>query len=105
MHTCLLTPVGMICILAGYKNGGQISRLMQSVERMPVFVKEGSILACGSELQYSTENLLKTLLYMHTRAKMPSFTLWLKDENTNYQGYEQEPLPISLLLIMNKTER
>lgn len=70
-----------------YKNGGQHITADAPVERMPVFVKEGTILPVGPELQYSTEKPADNItLYVYT-GKDAQFTLY-EDENTNYQ-YEQ----------------
>ncbi|HEX8461640.1 MAG TPA: TIM-barrel domain-containing protein [Segetibacter sp.] len=56
-------------------------------ERMPVYVKEGSIIPFGPELQYTAEKAADTItLYVYT-GKNAAFTLY-EDENVNY-NYEK----------------
>ena len=56
-------------------------------ERMPVFVKEGSILPFGPALQYTSEKPADSItLYVYT-GKNGTFTLY-EDGNTNYD-YEK----------------
>jgi alpha-D-xyloside xylohydrolase len=67
--------------------GGQQIVAKADYERMPVFVKEGSILPIGPELQYTTEKPAdKITLYVYA-GKDASFTLY-EDEGTNY-NYEK----------------
>lgn len=52
-------------------------------ERTPVYVKEGSIIPFGPDLQYTAEKPADTItLYVYT-GKAASFTLY-EDENINY---------------------
>ena len=67
--------------------GGQQIVADATYERMPVFVKEGSIIPIGPELQYTSEKPAdKITLYVYT-GKDASFTLY-EDEGTNY-NYEK----------------
>jgi len=55
---------------------------------MPVFVKEGSIVSFGVDLQYTGEKPQdKITLYVYT-GKDAQFDLY-EDEGTNYNNYEQ----------------
>ena len=70
-----------------YFTGGQRITVDAPYERMPVFVKEGSIIPVGPALQYTSEKPADTItLYVYT-GKDASFSLY-EDENTNY-NYEK----------------
>ena len=70
-----------------YFKGGQPINADAPYERMPVFVKAGSILPFGPELQYTSEKPADTItLYVYTGAD-GSFQLY-EDEGTNY-NYEK----------------
>ncbi len=70
-----------------YQNGGQSIEAAAPMERIPVFVKEGSIMVYGPDMQYSTEKPADPLtLYVYT-GKDATFTLY-EDENVNY-NYEK----------------
>lgn len=70
-----------------YFEGGQTITAEAPLERMPVFVKEGSILPVGPEILYSTEKPADPVtLYIYIGANS-SFELY-EDENVNYH-YEQ----------------
>ncbi len=70
-----------------YEAGGRRVVAEAPYERIPVFVKEGSILPVGPELQYSNEKPADPItLYVYT-GKDASFTLY-EDENNNYD-YEK----------------
>lgn len=70
-----------------YFEGGQSITAEAPLERMPVFVKSGSIVPVGPEMQYSTEKPAdKITLYVYTGAH-GSFDLY-EDENINY-NYEK----------------
>jgi len=70
-----------------FQNGGQYIDAAAPLERIPVFVKEGSIIPYGPDLQYSTEKPADPItLYVYT-GKDASFALY-EDENTNY-NYEK----------------
>ncbi|RRN78112.1 DUF5110 domain-containing protein, partial [Pseudoxanthomonas sp. SGD-10] len=56
-------------------------------ERMPVFVKEGSIIPIGPELQYTSEKPASSITLFVYGGKDASFTLY-EDEGTNY-NYEK----------------
>ncbi|HEV8285905.1 MAG TPA: DUF5110 domain-containing protein [Chitinophagaceae bacterium] len=67
--------------------GGQEINADAAYERMPVFVKAGSIIPFGPELQYTSEKLADTItLNIYTGADV-SFNLY-EDEGTNY-NYEK----------------
>jgi len=70
-----------------YTPGGQTITADAPYERMPVFVKEGSILPMGPDLQYTDQHPADTItLYVYT-GRDADFTLY-EDEGTNY-NYEQ----------------
>ncbi len=70
-----------------YSTGGKRILSDAPYERMPVYVKEGSILPFGPELQYTSEKPADPLtLYVYT-GKDASFTLY-EDEGINY-NYEK----------------
>lgn len=70
-----------------YQTGGQTITAEAPYERMPVFVKEGSIIPFGPEIQYTGEKPADPItLYVYT-GKDASFTLY-EDENNNY-NYEK----------------
>ncbi len=67
--------------------GGQTINAPAAYERMPVFVKAGSIIPFGPALQYTTEKKPATIqLYVYA-GKDGSFTLY-EDEGVNY-NYEK----------------
>lgn len=70
-----------------YTEGGQRITADAPYERMPVFVKAGSILPFGPDLQYTAEKPADSItLYVYTGAN-GNFTLY-EDEGTNYD-YEK----------------
>lgn len=70
-----------------YYEGGVKINANAPYERMPVFVKEGSIIPTGPELQYSDEKPADPItLYVYT-GKDAGFILY-EDENLNY-NYEK----------------
>ncbi len=70
-----------------YFKGGQEVAAQAAYDKIPVFVKEGSILPTGPELQYTSEKPADPLtLYVYT-GKDASFSLY-EDEGTNY-NYEK----------------
>lgn len=69
-----------------YLKGGQQINADAPYERMPVYVKEGSILPTGPELQYTSEKKADPLTIFVYGGKDASFTLY-EDEGTNY-NYE-----------------
>jgi alpha-D-xyloside xylohydrolase len=70
-----------------YFDGGQKINADAPYERMPVFVKEGSIIPFGVDLQYTNEKPEdKITLYVYT-GRDAQFDLY-EDEDTNY-NYEQ----------------
>ena len=70
-----------------YFDGGQKIKTDASYERMPVFVKAGSIIAFGPDLQYTSEKPADVItLYVYTGAD--AFFNLYEDEGTNY-NYEK----------------
>ena len=70
-----------------YFEGGQQITADAPYEKMPVFVKEGSIIPSGPALQYTSEKAADTItLHVYT-GKNAAFTLY-EDEDTNY-NYEK----------------
>lgn len=70
-----------------YSSGGKRITASAGYERMPVYVKEGSILPFGPDLQYTSEKQPDLItLYVYT-GKDASFTLY-EDEGVNY-NYEK----------------
>ncbi|MFB6457368.1 TIM-barrel domain-containing protein [Chitinophaga sp. Hz27] len=70
-----------------YEAGGRMITAAAPLSKMPLYVKEGSILPMGPVLQYTSERKPDTLnIYVYT-GKDASFNLY-EDENTNYQ-YEK----------------
>ena len=68
-------------------DGGQTIDAPAPYERIPVFVREGSILPVGPEMQYADEKPASDIaLYVYT-GRDAKFTLY-EDENVNY-NYEQ----------------
>ncbi|WP_210487601.1 TIM-barrel domain-containing protein [Rufibacter aurantiacus] len=70
-----------------YQKGGQQITAAAPYERLPLFVKEGSILPFGPEIQYTTEKPAETITLYVYGGKDASFELY-EDENTNY-NYEK----------------
>ncbi|WP_153042123.1 TIM-barrel domain-containing protein [Rufibacter roseus] len=70
-----------------YQQGGRQISADAPYERMPLFVKEGSILPFGPEIQYTTEKPAETIMLYVYGGKDAQFELY-EDENTNY-NYEQ----------------
>jgi alpha-D-xyloside xylohydrolase len=70
-----------------YQAGGQRINAKAAYERMPLYVKEGSIVPVGPPLQYAGEKPADPItLYVYT-GKDAAFTLY-EDEGTNY-NYEK----------------
>ncbi len=70
-----------------YFTGGQTITAAAPYERVPVFVKEGSIIPAGPELQYVAEKNADPLTLFVYAGKDASFSLY-EDEGLNY-NYEQ----------------
>ncbi len=70
-----------------YNAGGQSITASAPLSRLPLFVREGSILPAGPALQYTGEKPADTLTLFVYGGKDAEFTLY-EDENINYQ-YEQ----------------
>lgn len=67
--------------------GGQTITIDAPLERIPLFVKEGSVIPAGPEIQYTTEKPAALITLYVFPGKHASFTLY-EDENTNY-NYEK----------------
>jgi len=70
-----------------YIKGGQIIKADAPYEKMPVYVKEGSIIPTGPELQYTSEKAADPITLFVYTGKNASFSLY-EDEGTNY-NYEK----------------
>jgi len=70
-----------------FNEGGQQLNAAAEYGKMPVYVKEGSILPFGPELQYVAEKPAETITLFIYTGKDASFTLY-EDEGTNY-NYEK----------------
>lgn len=70
-----------------YFRGGQELQVVTTYERMPVYVKEGSILPAGPALQYTDEKPADTLTLFVYTGKDATFSLY-EDEGGNY-NYEK----------------
>ena len=68
-------------------NGGQNIKTDAPYDRMPVFVKQGSIIPIGPALQYTSEKPADTITLFVYTGKNASFNLY-EDEDTNY-NYEK----------------
>lgn len=70
-----------------YFNGGQIITAYAPYDRVPVFVKEGSIIPFGPELEYTSQKAADTISLFVFAGKNVSFSLY-EDEGINY-NYEK----------------
>ena len=68
-------------------NGGQSIKTDAPYDRIPVFVKEGSIIPVGPGLQYTSQKPADTITLFVYAGKHASFNLY-EDEDTNY-NYEK----------------
>jgi alpha-D-xyloside xylohydrolase len=68
-------------------NGGQSIKTDAPYDRMPVFVKEGSIIPIGPGLQYTSQKPADTITLFVYTGNNASFNLY-EDEDTNY-NYEK----------------
>ncbi|MBC7889340.1 MAG: DUF5110 domain-containing protein [Ferruginibacter sp.] len=70
-----------------YISGSRQIEAQAPYEKMPLFIKEGSIIPCGPAIQYTAEKKADPVtLYVYT-GRDAAFTLY-EDENTNY-NYEK----------------
>jgi len=70
-----------------FSEGGQVIHANAPYERMPLFVKAGSIIPFGPALQYTTEKKADTITLYVYAGKDGYFTLY-EDEGVNY-NYEK----------------
>jgi len=68
-------------------NGGQTISVNAPYDRIPVFVKEGSIIPFGPALQYTSQKPADTIMLFVYTGKNASFDLY-EDEGVNY-NYEK----------------
>lgn len=73
--------------LGSFLEGGQRVRAAAPYERMPVYVKEGTILPLGPDLQYTDERPADTITLYVYKGRDADLTLY-EDEGTNY-NYEK----------------
>ncbi|WP_432709024.1 TIM-barrel domain-containing protein [Pedobacter sp.] len=79
---------GWFDLYAGtYYKGGQEIKADAPYEKMPVYVKEGTILPTGPSLQYTSEKAADPITLFVYTGKDASFSLY-EDEGTNY-NYEK----------------
>ncbi len=71
-----------------YYNGGQTLQVEAPLDRIPVFVKEGSIIPAGPEIQYSTQKVADPITLYVFAGKNAHFELY-EDESVNY-NYEKD---------------
>ena len=71
-----------------YYNGGQTLQAEAPLDRIPVFVKEGSIIPAGPEIQYSTQKVADPITLYVFAGKNAHFELY-EDESVNY-NYEKD---------------
>lgn len=69
-----------------YITGGKQVSVDAPYERIPLFVKEGSIVPMGPEIQYTGEKKAEKIVLYVYKGKDGSFTLY-EDEDSNY-NYE-----------------
>jgi alpha-D-xyloside xylohydrolase len=74
-------------LTGAYTPGGQRIEAGAPLDRMPIFIREGSIIPTGPELQYSDEKTADPLTFYVFTGKDAVFTYY-EDEGTNY-GYER----------------
>jgi len=67
-----------------YVEGGQTLTVEAPYERMPLYVKSGTILPMGPEIQYTAEKLDAPLTLLVYTGEDGYFSLY-EDEGTNYQ--------------------
>jgi alpha-D-xyloside xylohydrolase len=85
-----------------YTEGGQNRKVDAPYERMPLFVKAGSIIPVGEEIQYTSEKPdAPVTLYIYA-GKDASFTLY-EDEGTNY-NYEKGKYSIISIQYNDRTK-
>ncbi|MGD0036769.1 MAG: TIM-barrel domain-containing protein [Bacteroidota bacterium] len=68
--------------------GGQTIQADAPYSEIPLYIKAGSIIPCGPEIQYTTEKPADPIRVFVYTGSNGSFTLY-EDENTNY-NYEKE---------------
>jgi alpha-D-xyloside xylohydrolase len=87
-HVYLPAGQGWYDLYSGkFSEGRQYINADAPYHRMPVFVKEGSILPLGPDLQYTGERAADTITLFVYTGRDADFTLY-EDEGTNY-NYEK----------------
>lgn len=77
-----------------YYDGGQTLNAEASLDKIPLFVREGSIVPMGEDIQYSTQDPGKITIHVYT-GKDGSFNLY-EDESVNY-NYENNAFSLTPL--------
>jgi alpha-D-xyloside xylohydrolase len=75
------------CYSGSYVSGGATIVAEAPLQRMPLFIKEGSILTAGPEIQYTSEKPADPVTLFVYTGKDGQFSLY-EDEDTNY-NYEK----------------
>jgi alpha-D-xyloside xylohydrolase len=70
-----------------FRNGGEKSTVEAPYERIPLYVRAGSIIPVGPEIQYAAEKPAENIRLYIYRGDHATFTLY-EDENVNY-NYEK----------------
>jgi len=87
-RTVYLPASGWYDLYSGkYEKGGRTIKADAPYERMPIFVREGSIVPFGPELQYTAERAADTIVLQVYQGRNGHFTLY-EDEGLNY-NYEK----------------
>ncbi|MCU0454673.1 MAG: DUF5110 domain-containing protein [Bacteroidales bacterium] len=87
-EVCLPSKCGWFDLYSGkYYPGGQRVTVDAPYERMPLFVKEGSVIPVGPEIQYADEKPADPLTLWVYTGRDCTFTLY-EDEGVNY-NYEK----------------
>ena len=81
-----------------YYTGGQTITANAPLQQIPLYIKEGSVIPFGPELQYTSEKQADIIRLMVYTGKNATFAIY-EDENTNY-NYEKgkyATIPISYI--------
>ena len=84
-----------------YFKGGQIIQADAPYTDIPIYVKEGSIIPCGPEIQYASQKPADPIRLFVYAGSNGSFTLY-EDEDTNY-NYEKGKFALISLKYNEKT--
>ncbi len=81
--------------------GGQTTRVEAPYEKMPLYVRGGSIIPMGGEIQYAAEDSDEPMTILVYAGKNGNFALY-EDEGTNY-NYEKGQYAMIPMTYTNKT--